>query len=394
VLPRPSKETDVRHRVPAVARHSKAARVAALLSALALATVACGGGSDTADGSADGQVNVADDAASLDDDSSDDDSESVDDNSTDDVGLLFSAEPVRFFELDWHITDVRRQPDDPQDNGEDLDPGEDFIHVDLEATNPLPSTGLGIPRQWVSLVDADGNDVADAEGNEQMVARYDSFEPPDPQRMTSSFGAPPGGTQQVTAVFSVPADYVFDGGWVKIEQPGYVPAALGGPTTVDEAARLPVGIADPVFDGPMALDEARIEIIDAWVSREIGTDNDGEMLNPSPYSNPSRRPEVGHAHLIVHFEVTCRSTGINVGGCDLAAGHVVADGDPLPGSLSGPTLAGYEGTTPMWAAYPIPLDTTSAVVQISGAPSMNPDATTAFEITDLSALQSLSTPRD
>ncbi|WP_353815626.1 RDD family protein [Agromyces sp. SYSU T00266] len=296
--------------------------------------------------------------------------------SVDSSGIQVSEGPHRFSELDWAVVDIERRPIGPGEDAEDTDPSEDFLYADIDVSSAFPQVSLGAAYQWVTLSTPDGR-VLEAEAAFDRGTR-------DPLGLETEIRS--GRTEEWTIVFTVDARDDLDGAWFEVSQLGYEPTALGGPNVLDEAARIPIAVVNPVYDGPFSRDEATVEVVDVWVSRELGTIDNGQLMDAYDYG--SRRPEVGYAHLVIVFDVNCRLTGINTGGCNVSAGRVVADGTGLAGNLTGTGLDGYGSTVRHWATYPIPLGASEAVIEINGDTS-GQDGTAPFEIEDLRALDSL-----
>lgn len=298
------------------------------------------------------------------------------------AGILVADEPVRFAELDYQVVDTRRSAvrDNPAGNTnsaetlEDPDPSEDWVFVDLDVSNPTQTGDLGASSDHLSLVTPDGTSLRPSETFDRNSGRY------------RDFYAEPNRTREFTAVFAVDADVSFDGGWLELDQQGYLPAALGGPLTASEQDRNAATLETTSYAGPFSRSEAEIGIVEAYWSRELGPTDDGRLIG-SP-SNSSRRPPVDHAWLIVHFDLTCiQGDSANTGGCNVASGAVNVDGRRSPGSfLNG--LVGYGMSEDFWAAYPVPFEADSVVLQI-GEPGTG--ASADFVVTDLGALRSTAT---
>lgn len=295
-----------------------------------------------------------------------------------DAGILVDDRPTRFFELDWQIVGSQRRPDGPTDDGVDTDPTQDFVYVDIDVTSPLEDASISIPVEWLSLVDAEGQSVRPVSASDRESG----------SRISTFIDARPNRTVRLTAVFAVDASDSFDGGWVELDQDGYLSAALAGPAQTDEAARLPVSFGTTTYSGPYSRDAATIEILEAAWSRELGLEDDGFFIE-SPY-NFSRRPPVESAWLLVHFELTCERTGGDTGGCNVGGGQVVVDGQAVDGSaINGRTS--YDATDDYWAAYPVPIDAKSVVVEIASRGGLEDGGKTSFVVTDLAPLQLLAT---
>lgn len=380
------------------------ARFAALIiSALALLAVACSsdptvttGSADIAggqsnrnteqDGRADQAEGTTGDEGTADSDTADGSEPAVEQAANDGQGLFVADEPTRFFEYDWQVVDVRRSPvlseevesrewEIVEPGAPDPDPSDDYVFVDIDVTNPLDSGGFGIPRDWLTLVDASGVGVKPfrAFGRES-------------RRDEARLGAENNRMGGFTVSFRIDAESSLEGGWVEIEQPGYEPAAFGGPSAMTEAARLPATFESTTYDGPFSRDEASVEIVEAYWSRELGLEDDGTLID-SP-DNSSRRPPVGHVWLLVHFDVTCRLTGINTGGCNVYGGAVDVDGRLINGSTVNGT-GPYAATSSHWAAYAVPTDAESVNLEIGEpAKAINTD----FAVADLDPLRSLARP--
>lgn len=292
--------------------------------------------------------------------------------------LLATAGPHRYADLDFEVVDVERRPDGPNDAGEDVDPSEDFVYLDVDVTSPVPGSERGVPYALVQIATSGGSAISPISAVDR-----DTGDP-----LLRSTTVVSGRTQTWTIAYAVDASDDLAGAWPQVAETGYEPTALGGPNVMDEAARRPVTVLDPVYDGPFALDEARIEVVDAWVSRELGTDDEGLPLDPYD----GRRPKVGFVHLVVKFDVSCRQIGITVGGCGVSAGQVVVDGRPYGGEVHQVGSGPYDSTATNWATYPLPVGAKRAVIQINGGRTMQPEVVTDFVVDDLTAVAELTRP--
>lgn len=340
-------------------------RLVAVLTAFALFAVACAG--DDQDNAAD-TVGIEDpNGASADDRANEVTGEGS--------GLLITDEPVRFSQLDWRVLGAEIRPDGPGDDGEDIDPTEDFVYVDLEVSSPAPTIGLKVPVGWVGVVDAQGTLYRAASTDDRYESRIDV----EPQE-----------TVERTAVIPVASGTSLEGGWVELDQEGRLPAALGGPRVVDEAARLPVTFDTTTYEGPLSRDAARVDILEAFWSRELGFDSTGAPLEPPTHG--TMRPAEGHVFLLVHYEITGKQVSANTGGVNHGAGLVIVDGEGELGADTSDGLVDYDETEDAWAVYEVSVNAQSVTVAICDCTPFDDGGQTNFNVTDFGPLEQLATP--
>lgn len=285
------------------------------------------------------------------------------------TGLDIVDGPTRFYEIDWTIVETWRWPDGPFDDGEDVDPSEDFIYVSVDAVLPVDSVSLGIPWQWFSLVRPDGAEF-------QPIAAYErsNFD-----GVGTRIDFEPNRVREFTVTFPVDARDDFTGGYVELDQPGFEPAALGGPDAVDETRTIPVTFESTRYEGPFSRDEGVVEIDEAYWARELGTFDDGTLID-EPWLSGSRRPEFDSVFLVVGFSVTCIQVSINTGGCNVQVDDFDIDGElKAGGNLNG--SVGYDNTKQFWTVVSVPVDAEAVSVRLGGDSS--------FEVSDLAPLAEL-----
>ena len=124
----------------------RALKLLAGATAIAVFASACGSDDDS-NPSGEAQTGAADETTEQADESAVDSNEPADDQSDepaddedtnetngDGHGLQMTDEIVRFSQLDWTLLGAEIRPDGPGDDGEDVDPAEDFVYVDLEVS--------------------------------------------------------------------------------------------------------------------------------------------------------------------------------------------------------------------------------------------------------------------